>query len=111
METIGQTSTERTQGRRHATTKHSAATSSRDRTYSKYNLSEREFAVLELLSQGNSDKEIAFDLRVTAYTVNKHVGAILVKMNVRSRTAAAVHAIREHLFDDPPATKALRPTA
>jgi DNA-binding NarL/FixJ family response regulator len=66
---------------------------------------------LELLSKGCSDKEVAAALRVTTFTVNKHVGAILLKMNVRSRTAAAVHAIREHLFDDPPRVKALKPTA
>lgn len=111
METIGQNSREHTQGRRHANTIQRTAPSNRDRTYSKYHLSEREFAVLELLSHGNSDREIAASLRVTAYTVNKHVGAILLKMNVRSRTAAAVHAIREHLFDDPPSVKALKSTA
>jgi DNA-binding NarL/FixJ family response regulator len=49
-------------------------------------------------------------LRVTLFTVNKHVGAILLKMNVRSRTAAAVHAIREHLIEDARHRKALQPT-
>ncbi len=76
------------------------AQAKQDQTDSKYHLSARELAVLELLSQGFSDKEIAGALRVTPFTVNKHVGAILIKMNVRSRTAAAVHAIREHLFED-----------
>jgi DNA-binding NarL/FixJ family response regulator len=80
-----------------------------EKTLNKYHLSAREFAVLELLSHGCSDKEIASALRVTPFTVNKHVGAILVKMNVRSRTAAAVHAIREHLFEDRAVLKALRP--
>ena len=79
-----------------------------EKTLSKYHLSAREFAVLELLSHGYSDREIASSLRVTPFTVNKHVGAILIKMNVRSRTAAAVHAIREHLFEDHPAVKVLR---
>jgi DNA-binding NarL/FixJ family response regulator len=81
-----------------------------DKTFTRYHLSERELAVLELLSEGCSDKDIATSLRVTSFTVNKHVGAILVKMNVRSRTAAAVHAIREHLFAAPPEAKALRLT-
>jgi DNA-binding NarL/FixJ family response regulator len=81
-----------------------------EKTHSKYHLSAREFAVLGLLSQGYSDKEIAGALRVTPFTVNKHVGAVLMKMNVRSRTAAAVHAIREHLFEDRAGVKALRPT-
>jgi DNA-binding NarL/FixJ family response regulator len=56
--------------------------------------------VLYLLSEGLSDKQIALALGVTNYTVNKHVGAILAKMDARSRTAAAVMAIRQRLFDD-----------
>ena len=63
-----------------------------------FGLSVREMAVLYLLTEGLTDKEIAVALGVTAYTVNKHVGAILAKMQVRSRTAAAVRAIREHVF-------------
>jgi len=63
-----------------------------------YGLSEREFGVLRLLAEGMSDKQIAASLRVTTHTVNKHVGAILLKMKVQSRTAAAVRAIRERLF-------------
>jgi DNA-binding NarL/FixJ family response regulator len=62
-----------------------------------YGLSERELAVLNLVAAGLSDAQIAWSLGITNYTVNKHVGAILLKMNARSRTAAAVRAIREHL--------------
>ncbi|HEX5369565.1 MAG TPA: LuxR C-terminal-related transcriptional regulator [Dehalococcoidia bacterium] len=62
-----------------------------------YDLSESELRVLYLLSEGMTDKQIADTLVVTVHTVNKQVGAILLKMNVRSRTAAAVHAIREHI--------------
>jgi DNA-binding NarL/FixJ family response regulator len=53
--------------------------------------------VLEALSRGLADHEIAHGLGITEFTVNKHVGAILLKMNVRSRTAAAIHAIRKHI--------------
>jgi two-component system NarL family response regulator len=76
------------------------ATRNLDRTFTKYHLSERETTVLGLLAKGLTDRDIANALQVTAFTVNKHVGAILLKMNVRSRTAAAVHAIREHLVDE-----------
>jgi DNA-binding NarL/FixJ family response regulator len=65
-----------------------------------YRLSDRELTVLYLLSEGLSDKQIALALGVTNYTVNKHVGAVLAKMDARSRTGAAVMAIRQHLFDD-----------
>ena len=67
---------------------------------SPYGLSGRELIVLFLVSEGLSDRQIGLALGVTPYTVNKHVGAILAKMNVRSRTAAAVAAIRKHLFED-----------
>ena len=109
MDTFGQTGKEAIPGRGHGP--RFATVTNTDKTFSKYHLSEREFAVLAFLSEGCSDKEVATALSVTTYTVNKHVGAILVKMNVRSRTAAAVHAIREHLFDDPPGILALKSTA
>ena len=76
---------------------HADAASAHD---SPYHLSERELGVLRLLTEGLSDKQMALALGVTNYTVNKHVGAILAKMKVRSRTAAAVAAIRQHLVDD-----------
>ena len=62
-----------------------------------YGLSESELRVLTLLTEGLSDKQVALLLGVTIYTINKHVGAILTKMQVRSRTAAAVRALRENL--------------
>jgi DNA-binding NarL/FixJ family response regulator len=61
---------------------------------SSYGLSTREFAVLELLVEGLADKEIAGILGVTPFTINKHVGQILIKLDCRSRTGAAVKAIR-----------------
>lgn len=70
----------------------------REKPDNPYGLSLREMAVLFLLTEGLADKEIATILGVTAYTVNKHVGAILAKMQARSRTAAAVRATREHIF-------------
>jgi DNA-binding NarL/FixJ family response regulator len=63
-----------------------------------HNLTQRELKVLYLLTEGLADKQIAVALGVTVYTVNKHVGAILAKMCVSSRTAAAVCAVREHSF-------------
>jgi DNA-binding NarL/FixJ family response regulator len=63
-----------------------------------YGLTQSELRVLHLLVEGLQDRQIAMRLGVTVHTVNKHVGAVLLKMNVRSRTAAAVRALREHLF-------------
>ena len=63
-----------------------------------FRLSIRENAVLVLMAEGLTDKEIALNLGMSPYTVNKHVGAILRKLNVASRTQAAVRALRSGLI-------------
>jgi DNA-binding NarL/FixJ family response regulator len=57
-------------------------------------LSDRQRQVLELLSQGLSNKEIARSLGVTAKTVMHHTVAIYQKLGVRGRTEAIVWAYR-----------------
>jgi len=51
-------------------------------------LSRREWEVLELLSHGYSDKEIALRLHVGYETVRTHCGHIFEKLQVRSRSGA-----------------------
>jgi DNA-binding CsgD family transcriptional regulator len=58
----------------------------------------RELDVLRLVAQGLADKQIAAALDISPYTVGKHVSNILAKLNVGSRTEAAVHAIRDGFF-------------
>jgi DNA-binding NarL/FixJ family response regulator len=58
-------------------------------------LSAREIEVLKLVSDGLPDKQIAKVLGISTFTVNKHVGAILLKMHASSRTEAGVRAIVE----------------
>lgn len=62
-------------------------TSSRSRP--KVLLSEREQGVLELISQGKSNKEIGLVLFISPRTVKFHVSSILSKLNVKNRTEAA----------------------
>jgi PAS domain S-box-containing protein len=62
-----------------------------------YGLTYRELAILHLVAEGASDRQIADSLGISTYTVNKHVGNILGKMNASSRTEAGVRAIRERL--------------
>lgn len=57
-------------------------------------LTERELDVLRLLAQGKANKEIASDLGIGEKTVKTHVSNILAKLNVQSRTQAALHATR-----------------
>jgi DNA-binding NarL/FixJ family response regulator len=57
-------------------------------------LTERESDVLRLLARGKANKEIARELAVGEQTVKSHVGHILAKLGVQSRTQAALHAVR-----------------
>jgi NarL family two-component system response regulator LiaR len=60
-------------------------------------LSAREIEVLRLLARGMSNQEIADTLVVGEATVRSHVSAILRKLQLASRTQAALYALREGL--------------
>jgi DNA-binding NarL/FixJ family response regulator len=60
-------------------------------------LTAREREVLQLLSQGLSNKEIAQRLGISAHTARFHVNAILAKLGAQSRTEAVVQAARRGL--------------
>jgi DNA-binding NarL/FixJ family response regulator len=64
-----------------------------------YSLTFREFTVLELLANGDPDKEIARQLGISSFTASKHVSDVLGKMGVASRREAGVRALREGLLD------------
>ena len=55
-------------------------------------LTKREFQVLNLLANGMSNQEIAAELVLQEKTIAKYVGNILEKMQVSSRTQAAIIA-------------------
>jgi two-component system, NarL family, response regulator LiaR len=57
-------------------------------------LTERETEVLRLIARGQANKEIARTLNIAEKTVKSHVGNILAKLNVSSRTQAALYAAR-----------------
>ena len=60
-------------------------------------LTEREVAVLKLVAQGQSNREIADQLAITEGTVRTHVSNILSKLHLASRTQATLYALREGL--------------
>src|SRR6266700_916631 len=57
-------------------------------------LTEREMAVLRLLALGETNQNIARHLQMVEDTVKVHVRHILAKLEVQSRTQAALYAIR-----------------
>lgn len=59
-------------------------------------LSNREQEILELISSGYSDKEIAYNLKISARTVQTHVTRIVIKLNARNRTNAVANYIRNY---------------
>lgn len=70
-------------------------------------LSERELDVLRLIARGMSNQEIAGTLVVGEATVRSHVSSILRKLQLASRTQAALYALREGLvtLDDDKVTR------
>jgi DNA-binding NarL/FixJ family response regulator len=62
-------------------------------------LTGRETDVLRLLARGRANKEIAADLGIGAKTVKTHVSSILGKLDVQSRTQAALAAVRLGLVE------------
>ena len=61
-------------------------------------LSEREIQVVELMSQGMRNKEVAASLGITERTAEVHVRNILTKLSVKDRTAAVSVAIRRGII-------------
>jgi DNA-binding NarL/FixJ family response regulator len=57
-------------------------------------LTSREIDVMKLLGQGQTNKEIAYHLKLSEKTVKLHVSIILAKLNMQSRTQAALKAVQ-----------------
>jgi ATP/maltotriose-dependent transcriptional regulator MalT len=66
-------------------------------------LTAREFEVLRLVAAGQSNRDIASELFISAKTASVHVSNILGKLGVSSRGEAAATAHRLRLFDTFPA--------
>jgi DNA-binding NarL/FixJ family response regulator len=64
-------------------------------------LTPRERQILALLGEGRSNREIANILVISERTARTHVSNVLSKLNLTSRTQAALMAIREGLVPGP----------
>jgi two-component system, NarL family, response regulator LiaR len=60
-------------------------------------LTERETAVLRLVAKGQANKQVARELGIGEQTVKTHVSSILGKLQLQSRTQAALYAVERGL--------------
>jgi NarL family two-component system response regulator LiaR len=63
-------------------------------------LTERELEVLQLISDGCNNRQIAEKLVISEKTVKTHVSNILSKLGLEDRTQAAVYALKHRLATD-----------
>ena len=61
-------------------------------------LSAREIEILEMVSRGLTNKEIAGALQISHYTVRNHINHISTKLQVADRTEAATAALRQGII-------------
>ena len=72
-----------------------------DRDSSKKNkpkLTPKQREVLKYLGKGFQNKEIAFQMNLSVSTVKLHVSGLMLRLNVKTRTAALVEAQRLNLL-------------
>jgi len=62
-------------------------------------LTERERAIVRLVAEGGSDKEIGAQLHISHRTVDRHLRNIFIKLGVSNRSSLAAHAVRHGLLD------------
>lgn len=55
----------------------------------KTELSDRERQILALVARGETNSGIAYELKLSAHTINNHLRLIFAKLGVNSRAAAA----------------------
>ena len=66
--------------------------------YNRIILTPKQKEVLDHLAEGLQNKEIAKVMNLSVSTVKLHVSGILLRMNVRSRTAAVITAQKAGLI-------------
>jgi DNA-binding NarL/FixJ family response regulator len=62
-------------------------------------LSSRETEILKLLSQGTTNKCIAFILGISIQTTKNHISSILRKLKAENRTHAVILALEQNLVE------------
>ena len=65
-------------------------------------MSPREKEVLQLVAQGDSNKDIANSLFLSENTIKTHLRNIMEKLHLQSRSHAAAYAVRKGLVKEEP---------
>ncbi len=62
-------------------------------------LTPREIGILKLLASGLSNKQIAYQLKISEKTVRNHVSNMYEKLHIYDRAQAALYAVRKGLIE------------
>jgi len=62
-------------------------------------MTRREIEILRLLGQGQTNKEIAYRLKISQKTVRNHISNLYSKLGVRDRSQAVLYAVRKGLVE------------
>ena len=65
----------------------------------KFDLTDREYEVLDLMVKGKSNPQIADLLFVSENTAKAHVGKVMTKLKTSNRVEAVVKAIKEGIIE------------
>jgi two-component system nitrate/nitrite response regulator NarP len=57
-------------------------------------LTPREIEILDAVSRGRTNAQIAADLEVTVHTIKFHLGSVYRKLDAANRTEASAHWLR-----------------
>jgi DNA-binding NarL/FixJ family response regulator len=68
-------------------------------------LSPRWVQILEVITGGSNNKQVAYELGISDQTVKNHMSSVLRKLSVNDRTQAVVYAIREGWIQMSPAVE------
>ena len=69
----------------------------KEKTKSETNLTNREKCVLDYVCKGLSNNDIANELKITDYTIKKHISSILNKLHLRNRQDIIIYARDNHI--------------
>lgn len=61
-------------------------------------LTEREVDIIKLIARGNTNKEVAEELNISAHTVNTHRKNIMAKLNINNVAGLVIYAFQEDLL-------------